>query len=225
MLNQPILLRRICRTAGLAIILAAIGLGADKSLPDPATGLEKATASSKKTAVFAGGCFWCTEAVFEELAGISKVVSGYAGGTADTAHYKIVSAGKSDHAEVIEITYDPSKVSYGSLLKVFFGAAHDPTQLNRQGPDWGRQYRSAIFYTDPEQKQIAEAYIKQLEAAKVFGKPIVTEVVALQKFYPAEGYHQDFVRNNPRHPYVVQNALPKIDKVRHGFPALLKSKS
>jgi peptide-methionine (S)-S-oxide reductase len=219
------MLRRMNGAAGLLLALAAVAAAAEKPLPDPASGLEKSATASKRTAVFAGGCFWCTEAVFEELGGISKVVSGYAGGTAETAQYKVVSAGKTDHAEAIEITYDPSKISYGQLLKVFFAAAHDPTQLNRQGPDWGRQYRSAIFYADAQQKQVAEAYIKQLEAAKVFGKPIVTEVVALQKFYPAEGYHQDFVRNNPNHPYVVVNARPKIEKVRHEFPDLLKRKS
>jgi peptide-methionine (S)-S-oxide reductase len=215
-------LRHLTGVAGLAVLLTFTAQGADKSLPDPATGLEKTATSSKKTAVFAGGCFWCTEVVFEELAGVDKVVSGYAGGTAQTAKYDVVSAGKTDHAEVIEITYDPSKISYGHLLKVFFAAAHDPTQLNRQGPDWGRQYRSAIFYVDPEQKRIAEAYIKQLQAAKVFGQPIVTEVVALEKFYSAEGYHQDFVKRNPTHRYVVVNAIPKVEKVRREFPDLLK---
>jgi peptide-methionine (S)-S-oxide reductase len=153
---------------------------------------------------------------------VDKVVSGYAGGTAQTAKYDVVSAGKTDHAEVIEITYDPSKVSFGHLLKVFFGAAHDPTQLNRQGPDWGRQYRSAIFYVDADQKRIAEAYIKQLQGANVFGKPVVTEVVALEKFYPAEGYHQDFVKRNPTHRYVVVNALPKVEKVRRDYADLVK---
>jgi peptide-methionine (S)-S-oxide reductase len=215
-------MRRITALAGLALLFTFTAAAADKVLPDPATGLEKSAASAKQTAVFAGGCFWCTEAVFEELAGVSKVVSGYAGGTAQTAKYDVVSAGKTDHAEVIEITFDPSKVSYGHLLKVFFAAAHDPTQLNRQGPDWGRQYRSAIFYADAEQKRIAEAYIKQLGAAKVFGQPIVTEVVALEKFYSAEAYHQDFVKRNPTHRYVVVNALPKIEKVRSQFPDLLK---
>jgi peptide-methionine (S)-S-oxide reductase len=216
------ILRRIIRAAGLAAVLSFTVAAADKSLPDPATGIEKSPTSAKRTAVFAGGCFWCTEAVFEEIAGVDKVVSGYAGGTAQTAKYDIVSAGKTDHAESIEVTFDPSKVSYGQLLKVFFGAAHDPTQLNRQGPDWGRQYRSEIFYTDAEQKRVAEAYIKQLQAAKVFGQPIVTEVAALEKFYPAEGYHQDFVKRNPTHRYVVVNALPKIEKVRREFPELVK---
>jgi peptide-methionine (S)-S-oxide reductase len=217
-------MRRLTEIAGLTLLLAGFAAAADKALPDPAIDVEKG-AAGKKTAVFAGGCFWCTEVVFEQLAGVDKVVSGYAGGTAETAHYKVVSAGKTDHAEVIEITYDPAKISYGQLLKVFFGAAHDPTQLNRQGPDWGRQYRSAIFYADADQKRVAEAYIKQLDAAKIFGKPVVTEVVSLQKIYPAEGYHQDFVKRNPQHPYVVQNALPKVDKVRRDFSNLIKQKS
>jgi peptide-methionine (S)-S-oxide reductase len=217
-------MRRLSGMAGLALLLAGVVFAADKTLPDPAVDAEK-RAGGKRTAVFAGGCFWCTEAVFEELAGVEKVVSGYAGGTAETAKYKVVSEGKTDHAEVIEITYDPAKISYGQLLKVFFGAAHDPTQLNRQGPDFGRQYRSAIFYADADQKRVAEVYIQQLEAAKIFAKPIVTEVAALQKFYPAEGYHQDFVKRNPGHPYVVQNARPKVEKVRREFAALIKPKS
>jgi peptide-methionine (S)-S-oxide reductase len=207
-----------------ALVLPASALAADKALPDPAVDVAK-RAPGKRTAVFAGGCFWCTEAVFEELAGVDKVVSGYAGGTAQTAKYEVVSAGKTDHAEVIEITYDPSKISYGQLLKVFFGAAHDPTQLNKQGPDWGRQYRSAIFYAGDEEKKVAEAYIKQLDAAGILGKPIVTVMTSLEKFYPAEGYHQDFVRKNPSHRYVVVNAIPKIQKVRRDFAALVKQKS
>lgn len=216
--------RHLFLTAAVAAgLLAIVPQTEAAALPDPATD-EKAS-GGKRTAVFAGGCFWCTEAVFEELAGIDKVVSGYAGGTAQTAKYDVVSAGKTDHAEVIEITYDPTKVTYGQLLKVFFGAAHDPTQLNRQGPDWGRQYRSAIFYIDAEQKRVAEAYIKQLSDAHAFNKPIVTEVVELQKFYTAEGYHQDFVRRNPSHPYVVVNAKPKVEKVRKEYSSLIKPKS
>jgi len=195
----------------------------ERVLPDPAAGNELATASGTQTAVFAGGCFWCTEAVFEPLAGVRKVVSGYTGGTPEQAHYEIVSAGRSTHAESIEITFDPSKISYGRLLRVFFEVAHDPTQLNRQGPDYGKQYRSAIFYASPEQQQIVEAYIKQLTAAKVFDKPVVTQVNKLERFYPAEGYHQDFVKNNPTHPYVLVNAIPKLQKLKKHVPDLLKS--
>ena len=211
-------MRSILLRAAMAAALAAAGLAA-KVIPDPAV---DAQATGTRTAVFAGGCFWCTEAVFEPVAGVQKVVSGYAGGTPETAKYQIVSAGKSDHAEVIEITYDAAKISYGQLLKIFFAVAHDPTQLNRQGPDWGRQYRSSIFYADADQKRVAEAYIKQLEQAKAFDKPIVTEVVPLTKFHAAEGYHQDFVRRNPTHGYVVVNALPKIDKLKREFGSMLK---
>jgi len=188
--------------------------------PDPKIDLP--ARGSVQTAVLAGGCFWCTEAVFEQLEGVKKVVSGYAGGTAETAKYEIVSTGKTDHAEAVRITYDPSKITYGQLLKVFFSVAHDPTQLNRQGPDWGPQYRSTIFYADEEQKRVAEAYIDQLTAAGVFSKPIVTTLEPLGEFYPAEDYHQDFCRRNPDHGYVVINALPKIEKVRTKFPGLVK---
>lgn len=204
----------------LSALFGAVASAA--SLPDPAVDLPKAAAPGKQTAVFAGGCFWCTEAVFEPLAGVEKVVSGYAGGDRASAKYDVVSAGRTDHAEVIEITYDASKITFGQLLKVFFSAAHDPTQLNRQGPDYGRQYRSAVFYADAEQKRVAEAYIKQLDAAKAFSKPIVTQVVKLEAFYPAEGYHQDFVKRNPNHPYVVVNAIPKIQKLKKEFPELQK---
>lgn len=190
--------------------------------PAPATDLPLAAAKSKQTLVLAGGCFWCTEAVFEQLAGVEKVISGYAGGDAATAHYEIVGSGRTDHAESIEITYDPSKITLGQLLKVFFSVAHDPTQLNKQGPDWGKQYRSAIFYANEDQKRIAEAYIKQLNDAKVFHSPVVTQVVPLKKFYTAEEYHQDYVKLHPNNPYVVVNSLPKIDKLKKQYPELLK---
>jgi peptide-methionine (S)-S-oxide reductase len=207
------------------VLLAAFSSSAAalKPLPDPAVDAAD-SARGKQTAVLAGGCFWCTEAVFEEVKGVTKVISGYAGGTREQAHYEIVGAGKTDHAESIQITYDPSKISYGQLLKVFFGAAHDPTQLNRQGPDYGRQYRSEIFYSDDEQKKVAEAYIQQLTEAHVFDHPIVTKVEPLKAFYPAEGYHQDYVRNNPTNPYVMVNSRPKIEKLRKLFPDLLKKK-
>ena len=176
-----------------------------------------ATTAQTSTAVLAGGCFWCTEAVFEQLDGVTDVVSGYAGGTADSAQYKQVAAGRTDHAEAIQITFDPSRITYGQLLKVFFTVAHDPTQLNRQGPDSGRQYRSAIFYADEQEKQVAESYIQQLEQAKVYTKPIVTTLEPLDEFYPAETYHQDYVKHNPDQPYVVYNALPKVKKLREHF--------
>jgi peptide-methionine (S)-S-oxide reductase len=209
----------------LAVFVAA-SLPTDSAnaaaIPDPAVDAKPAPAQGRQSAVLAGGCFWCTEAVFERLAGVEKVTSGYAGGDGKTAHYDIVSAGRSDHAEAIEVVFDPAKISYGQILKVFFSVAHDPTQLNRQGPDWGRQYRSAIFWSDAEQKKIAEAYIEQLTAAKVFSKPIVTELNELKTFYPAERYHQDFVKRNPIHPYVVVNALPKVKKLEKEFPGLVK---
>lgn len=186
-------------------------------LPDP-----QVDAKSTGKAVFAGGCFWCTEAVFERVAGVTKVVSGYSGGDAKSANYDAVSAGRTQHAEAIEITYDPDKVTFGQLLKVFFSVAHDPTQLNKQGPDWGTQYRSAVFYVNEEQKKVTEAYIRQLTAAKSFGQPIVTQVVPLTAFYVAEGYHQDYVKNHPSNPYVVINALPKVKKLKEQIPALAK---
>jgi peptide-methionine (S)-S-oxide reductase len=216
---------KISRLAGavVGVLLAGLTQAAVVSLPDPTVDINP-TAKGKQTAVFAGGCFWCTEAVFEQLNGVQKVISGFAGGDAATAHYDMVSSGKTNHAESIQITFNPEKISYGQLLKVFFAVAHDPTQLNRQGPDYGHQYRSAIFYKDAEQKKVAEAYIKQLQEAQVFHKPVVTEVTALKEFYPAEDYHQDFVKLHPNHPYVVANALPKLEKLKKQFPELLKKK-
>lgn len=202
----------------IAALLAVTAFGA--GIPDPA--FDAAPAKGKQVAVLAGGCFWCTEIVFEHVQGISKVVSGYSGGDSATANYKAVASGKSTHAEAIEITYDPARITYGQVLKIFFSAAHDPTQLDRQGPDFGRQYRSAIFWSDAEQKKVAEEYIRQLNAAKAFPQPIVTEIVELKKFYPAEEFHQDFVKRNPGHPYVVANALPKVEKLKKDFPALFR---
>ena len=211
---------RISKAAAACLIFAASAAAA--TVPDPAIDVERPAAKAKQIAVFAGGCFWCTEAVFEQIAGVDKVISGYAGGDKKSAHYEIVSAGRTDHAEVIQITFDPARISYGQLLKIFFSVAHDPTQVNMQGPDHGRQYRSAIFYTDPDQKRVAEAYIKQLDDAKVFRKPIATQVAELKAFYPAEEYHQDFVKRNPAHPYVMVNAIPKVQKTRKEFPGLVK---
>jgi peptide-methionine (S)-S-oxide reductase len=174
--------------------------------------------------VVAGGCFWCVEAVFQQIAGVEKVVSGYSGGDAATAHYEMVSTGTTGHAESVQVTFNPQKISYGQILKVFFDVAHDPTQLNRQGPDRGPQYRSAIFYASAEQKRIAEAYIKQLDDAKVFRAPIVTQVVPLKAFYPAEEHHQNFCNRNPRNPYVLGVAMPKVEKVKEKVPELAKEK-
>ncbi len=189
--------------------------------PDPIID-EKSKSAAVETAVLAGGCFWCTEAVFTQLEGVEKVVSGYSGGDRGTANYEAVCGGKTGHAEAIQITYDPSRISYGQLLKIFFSVAHDPTQLNRQGHDVGTQYRSAIFYSDAEQKRIAEAYIKQLDEAKVFRSPIATEVTPLKVFYPGEEYHQNYCSRNPYNPYVASVAEPKAEKTREYFPELLK---
>jgi len=185
-----------------------------EEFPDPVVDTALAGTSGESRAILAGGCFWCVEAVYKDLVGVSSVKSGYAGGTADTADYETVSSGTTDHAEAVEVVYDPSRLSYGQILKVFFAIAHDPTQLNRQGPDSGRQYRSAIFYADDEQKRVAEAYIDQLNKAHVFDKPIVTEVVPLEAFYQAETYHQDYAARNPLNPYIVFNAQPKVRKLR-----------
>ncbi len=195
--------------------------GGGGALPEPAADAPRADQPGAATAVFAGGCFWCVEAVFEQLEGVSDVVSGYAGGEAQTADYRQVSAGRTDHAEVVRVTYDPSKITYGQLLRVFF-ATHDPTTLNRQGPDVGRQYRSAAFYADDEQRQLAEQYIAQLNQAGVYDQPIVTTLEPLEGFYPAERYHQDFMANNPDHPYIQAHAVKKVNKTRQKFGELTK---
>ncbi len=177
-----------------------------------------------QTAVLAGGCFWGMEGVFERLKGVADVVSGYSGGDKDTAHYEVVGSGRTGHAESIQVRYDPAAISYGTLLKVFFAVAHDPTQLNFQGPDHGTQYRSAIFYANDGQKQAAEAYIHALDAAKVFPDRIVTQVVPLKAFYPAEDYHQNFLDNNPDYPYIVYWDMPKIVNLKKTFPELVAKK-
>lgn len=183
------------------------------SFPDPKLDLVLPADAGPQTIVLAGGCFWCVEGVLERLPGVTDVVSGYAGDTAETANYKAVSTGRTKHAEVVQITYDPAVTSLGKVLKVFFYIAHDPTQLNRQGPDVGPQYRSAVFYANDEQRAVAEAYIKQIDEAKYFGKPIATTLEPLEAFYVAETYHQDFVQENPDHPYIQFQAMPKVKKV------------
>jgi peptide-methionine (S)-S-oxide reductase len=182
------------------------------------------TVKDEQTAVFAGGCFWGVEAVFEHIKGVSNVTSGYSGGAAKTANYDSVSTGKTGHAEAVKITFDSSKVSYEQLLKVFFAVAHDPTELNRQGPDTGTQYRSAIFYANDEQKRIAQSFIDKLTADKVFAKPIVTQVVALKNYYQAEDYHQDYLVQHPNEPYIVVHDKPKVENLRKQFPDLYLSK-
>jgi peptide-methionine (S)-S-oxide reductase len=199
--------------------------GALAAIPDfvaPAAPAAAPAAKGEQTAVLAGGCFWGVDAVFKHVKGVSKVVSGYSGGNATTAQYEIVSTGMTGHAESVEITYDPAQVSYAQLLKIYFSVAHDPTQLNRQGPDSGTQYRSAIFYVNDEQKQIAQAYIDQLNKAKAFSGAIVTQVVPLTQFYPAEAYHQNYLARNPNQPYIVYNDMPKLAQLQKQYPAIYK---
>ncbi len=192
--------------------------GAD-AFPDPARDID---ASGEQTVVLAGGCFWCVEAVLKELDGVLSVTSGYAGGTADTANYETVCSGTTNHAEAVQVRYDPQRISFGQLLKVFFSVAHDPTQVDRQGHDLGRQYRSAIFYADATQKEVAEAYIRQLDQARVFDRPIATRLEPLEAFYPAEDYHQDYAARNPGQPYIAYTAAPKVSKLRQYYGERLK---
>ena len=191
------------------------------NFPDPLVDIT-APPDGEATVVLAGGCFWCTEAVYLQLDGVKQVVSGYAGGTAETANYEAVCSGTTNHAEAILIRYDPRRISYGQILKVFLSVAHDPTQLNRQGADRGRQYRSAIFYANDEQKRVADAYIRQLNASRVFDSPIVTTLEPLDQFYEAEAYHQNYAARNPAEPYVAFTAAPKVEKLRVAFGDRLK---
>ena len=212
------MLRGSCRSRArlaLALTLAVVTAGA---IPG---GVGRAEAApGEETVVFAGGCFWGVQAVFQRVRGVTKAVSGYAGGSAGTARYELVSRGTTGHAESVEVTWDPARVSYAQLLEVFFTVAHDPTELNRQGPDVGTQYRSAIFFTAPAQKTGAQAYIDQLAAAKKFPRAIVTQVVPLAGFYRAEDYHQDYFNRHPDEPYIVYNDWPKVDSLRKAFPSL-----
>ena len=194
------------------------------SIPNPAVDSTLDPAKAEQTAVVAGGCFWGIQAVFQHVKGVISATSGYSGGAPNTAEYELVSNGDTGHAESVKITYDSSQITYGQLLRVFFSVAHDPTQLNRQGPDTGSQYRSSIFYGSDEQKRIAEAYIAQLEGAKVFPRPIVTQVVPLKAFYPAEAYHQDYAAHHPDNPYIVYNDAPKVAHLRQQFPDLYTGK-
>lgn len=202
-----------------ACSLASAGSG-PTTLPDPAA--DAAPAQSEQTAVLAGGCFWGMQSVFEHVKGVRKVWAGYAGGDARTAQYERVSDGDTGHAESVKILFDPAKISYGQLLKIYFSVATDPTELNRQGPDVGTQYRGAIFYTDDDQKRVASAYIAQLTAAHAFSDPIVTQVVPLKGFYVAEAYHQDYAQRHPNEPYIVFNDAPKVAHLKQQFPALYR---
>jgi peptide-methionine (S)-S-oxide reductase len=214
------------------VLLALLGVTACNAkanpavaaVPAPALDAPHASSAGQQTAVLSGGCFWGVQAVFQHVRGVITATSGYSGGKAKTAEYELVSTGDTGHAESVQVVYDPSQISYGELLRVFFSVAHDPTQLNRQGPDEGTQYRSSIFYANDEQKRIAQAYITQLDQAKVFSSPIVTQVVPLEGFYPAEAYHQNYAALHPNQPYIVFNDAPKVAHLRQLFPDIYVGK-
>jgi peptide-methionine (S)-S-oxide reductase len=209
---------------GLVALVLLVGLVAEKTvlgaaaLPAPAVDESASNAKGTETVVLAGGCFWGVQAVFQHTTGVTAAISGYAGGERGTAHYEMVGSGRTGHAEAVAVTFDPRQISYGKLLQIYFSVAHNPTELNRQGPDSGTQYRSAIFYANDEQKRVATAYIAQLQQAHVFSAPIVTKLESLTGFYPAEDYHQDFLVLHPSYPYIVFNDLPKIDELKQLFP-------
>src|SRR5438445_13316071 len=207
-----------------ACVTAYAGDRPTAALTNPVLDAPIAATKGEQTAVLAGGCFWGVQAVFQHVKGVITATSGYSGGRAKTAEYELVSTGETGHAESVKITYDPSQITYGQLLRVFFSVAHDPTQLNRQGPDTGSQYRSAIFYGNEEQRRIAAAYVDQLNKARVFGAPIVTQVTNLKSFYEAEAYHQDYLAHHPDEPYIVFNDIPKVENLKKQFPAFYKAK-
>ena len=229
------------RSSGALLILAALGAvwltvgrAAEPATVIPAPAVDapkeaskdasKPGASGLQTVVLAGGCFWGVQAVFQHVKGVSQAVYGYAGGTKETASYEVVSSGQTGHAEAVQVTFDPRQISYGRILQIYFSVAHDPTQLNRQGPDTGTQYRSAIFYQDESQKSIAQAYVAQLDKAGVFKRPIVTRIDALKGFYPAEAYHQDYATIHPNSPYIAFNDLPKVENLQHVFADLYRDR-
>lgn len=217
--------RRLATFLAVAAVLLGpdVAAAAEEAVVIPPPAIDEAAGSGTQTAIFAGGCFWGVQGVFQHVKGVESAVSGYAGGTAKTAQYEIVSTGSTGHAEAVEVKFDPKQVSYGRLLQIFFSVAHNPTQLNHQGPDRGTQYRSALFVLDPQQRKVAERYIDQLDKAHVFPRPIVTKVSETTGFYPAEAYHQDFLTLNPTYPYIVYNDLPKIENLKSLFPADYRS--
>ena len=239
-LSQSAFRRRVVAQASFffrtALILATALLGAGlalrglpsaaegaRSIPPPVLDEPLNPQATSEIAVLAGGCFWGVQGVFQHVEGVTGAVSGYAGGGADTAHYEMVGTNSTEHAESVRITFDPRRISYGHILQIYFSVAHDPTELNRQGPDVGTQYRSAIFPANPEQGRIAEAYIAQLDQARVFDASIVTRIEPGRNFYPAEDYHQDFLARNPTYPYIVANDLPKIENLKRLFPDLYRA--
>jgi peptide-methionine (S)-S-oxide reductase len=220
----PIRMALILFASLLVTVACTAKANSAAAIPAPAVDAPRASASSQQTAVFSGGCFWGVQAVFQHVRGVVSATSGYAVGSAKNAEYETVSTGETGHAESVQVVFDPSQITYGELLRVFFSVAHDPTQLNRQGPDEGTQYRSAIFYTNDEQKKIADAYIAQLDQAKVFSHRIVTQVGPLQAFYQAEAYHQNYAALHPNQPYIVYNDAPKVEHLKQQFPDLYTGK-
>ena len=220
----------LVRVGILVLAVAALGIGVRKmvfgaetrKMPIPAPVMDEHVAAHSETAVFAGGCFWGVQTVFQRVRGVTATTAGYSGGTAETANYGAVSSETTGHAEAVKVVFDPARVSYGTLLRIFFSVVHDPTQLNRQGPDVGTSYRSAIFYTTPEQQKIAAAYIAQLDGAKVFPRAIVTQLVPLKAFYDGEEYHQDYAERNPGNPYIQVCDVPKIAALQAQFPELFE---
>ena len=218
------LLLTVARLSILSVLISGVVMaeGQRSPLPDPSSDISRAKISRQQTAVFAGGCFWGIEAVFRHVNGVISATSGYVGGAAKTANYEQVSSGTSGHAESVQVVYNPQKISYGQLLKIFFAVAHNPTELNRQGPDHGTQYRSAIFTSDDNQRRVALAYIKQLQQKRIFSGPIVTQVQPLPAFYPAEAYHQNYLAQHLTQPYIVRYDLPKLQHLREQFPTLYR---
>ncbi len=216
------------RISAMLVTVLAVAIacraGSGTAVPAPAVDQPKAAAAAKQTAVVAGGCFWGIQAVFQHVKGVISATSGYSGGSVNHPDYEMVSSGRTGHAESVQIVYDPSQVTYGELLRVFFSVAHDPTELNRQGPDEGTQYRSVIFYANDEQKKIAEAYIAQLNQANVYRHKIVTQVVPFQAFYPAEAYHQNYAIQHPNDPYIMYNDAPKVADLHKEFPEMYTGK-
>ena len=210
--------------AGAAVWHAMPSFAAEAAvvIPAPADDVAATSAPAMQTAVFAGGCFWGVQGVFQHVKGVTNAVSGYAGGNASTAKYDTIGSGRTGHAEAVRISYDPKQVSYGKLLQIYFSVAHNPTELNRQGPDTGTQYRSTVFPVDADQARVAKSYIAQLDRTKVFGKAIVTTIEPGKTFYPAEAYHQDFLTRNPSHPYIVVNDIPKVENLKRVFPDAYK---
>ena len=221
------------KLAMLSLFLLGVGLIYQHSahaveaaivIPPPAVDEPIPATAGTETAVFGGGCFWGVQGVFQHVAGVTQVVSGYSGGASNTAHYEMVSTGTTGHAESVQVTYDPRQVSYGKLLQIFFSVAHNPTELNRQGPDSGTQYRSVIFPQNAEQQQVAQNYIGQLDKTGIFGEPIVTKIEPFQGFYPAEAHHQNFLTLNPDYPYILINDIPKVQHLKQVFPTLYHEK-